>query len=271
MSFDKSNLQIDDDLHRINTEELDDYVAHIICYEGKMDFLFDGRPFTLSSHCGMIIRVQRLLENLSPSDDFSAKCIYVKPQYIEYCTPRNNYGIKGSLSLFQNPVMRLNDEQFERIDMDFKYMKYRYYQDNHRFQDDIMYCCTQALFLDFYDFRASEIEDDKDPVSEQTASIITRFFGLLNEGNYIKHREVTWYADKLFVTSKYLSELCKSVSGKAANYWINRFTTIHIRRLLRERDLTFTQISDMFEFSSPAYFSRFVQKNLGVSPSTFRQ
>lgn len=271
MAFDKSNLIIDHDLKRLGKDEMDEMVAHILCYKGEFSFTFDDRPFTLSAHSAMIVRVQRLLENMHASDDFSAKCIYISTPYIEFCTPRSNYGVKGSLSLFQNPIMKLNDEQFERLDMDFHYMEYRYTQDNHRFQDDIMYCCTQALFLDFYDFRASEYNDSKDIVTEQNASLMGRFFELLNQGNYIKHREVTWYADKLFVTSKYLSEVCKSVSGKAANYWINRYATIHIRRLLRERDMTFTQISDMFEFSSPAYFSRFVQKNLGTTPSAFRQ
>lgn len=270
MVFDKSNMIIDGDLHRFGGEEVGEMVAHVLCYEGKMDFLFDGRPFTLGAHCAMIVRMQRLVEDMKHSADFKVKCIYIANPYLEFCSPRNNYGIKGSLSLFQNPVMRLNDEQFERLAMDFHYMEYRYRQDNHRFQDDVMYCCTQALFLDFYDFRASELGDD-DEVSEQSTSIMRRFLALLNEGNYVRHREVTWYADKLFVTSKYLSEVCKSVSGKGANYWINRFTTIHIRRLLRERDLTFTQIADMFGFSSPAYFSRFVQKNLGVTPSAFRQ
>lgn len=271
MGFDKSNITIDHDLHRLASEEVDEQVAHILCYQGELKFTFDGRPFVLDTHSAMIIRVQRLLDDLRPSADFAAKCIYITNPYLEYCSPRNNYGIRGSLSLFQNPVMHLNHEQFERLNMDFRYMEYRYNQDSHRFQDDIMYCCTQALFLDFFDFRASELEDHKEPVSEQGASLISRFMALLNEGNYVKHREVTWYADKLFVTSKYLSEVCKSVSGKAANYWINRFTTIHIRRLLRERDYTFTQIADMFEFSSPAYFSRFVQKNLGASPTEFRQ
>lgn len=271
MNFDKSNMIIDHDLHQLATPATAAMVAHILSCEGKMDFQFDGRPFTLEPRCGMIITLPRLLEHMEPSPDFRAKCIYIVQPYLEYCSPRNNYGIKGCISLFQNPVMHLNDEQFERLDMDFHYMEYRYKQDNHRFQDDIMYCCTQALFLDYYDFRASELNDDKDTVTEQNASIITRFMSLLNEGNYVKHREVTWYADKLFVTSKYLSEVCKSVSGHAANYWINRFATIHIRRLLRERNLSFTQISDMFLFSSPAYFSRFVQKNLGVPPSAFRQ
>ncbi len=271
MRFDKSNMIIDRDLHRLGTEEVDDWVAHMLCYQGKMDFHFDGRQFCLEPQCGMIVAVQRLLEDMRPSPDFQAWCIYVSMPYLEYCSPKSNYGIRGTLSLFENPIMRLDKEQFERLDMDFRYLEYRYNQDAHRFQDDIMYCCTQALFLDYFDFRASELNDDKEPVSEQSASIISRFMQLLNEGNYVKHREVTWYADKLFVTAKYLSEVCKNVSGKAANYWINRFTTIHIRRLLRERDLTFTQIADMFEFSSPAYFSRFVQKNLGVAPSAFRQ
>lgn len=271
MSFDRNKMVIDHDLKKLSTEELDNYVAHIICYKGYFDFTFDARPFRLQAHDSMIIRVQRLLDNMKPSPDFEAKCAYVSVPYIEFCTPKNNYGIKGSLSLYKNPIMRLSDEQFTRLDMDFHYLEYRYNQDSHRFQEDIMYCCTQALFLDFYDFRASELNDHEEPVSEQSSSIMSRFMELLNDGNYIKHREVTWYADKLFVTSKYLSEICKGVSGKPANYWINRYTTIHIRRLLRERDLTFTQIADMFEFSSPAYFSRFVQKNLGASPTEFRQ
>lgn len=271
MAFDKTNMIIDHDLRRLATEETDEMVAHILCYQGTMDFLFDDRPFTLRSHDAMIIAVPRLLESMKPSADFKARSIYITMPYLEYCSPKNNYAIRGTLTLFENPIMRLDSEQFERLNMDFRYMEYRYNQDTHRFQEDIMYTCTQALFLDFYDFRASELNDDKEPVSEQNASIISRFMALLNDGSYIKHREVTWYADKLFVTSKYLSEVCKSVSGKAANYWINRFATIHIRKLLREREMTFTQIADMFEFSSPAYFSRFVQKNLGAAPSAFRQ
>lgn len=57
----------------------------------------------------------------------------------------------------------------------------------------------------------------------------------------------------------------------AANYWINRYTILDITRMLRDKSLTFVQISDMFNFSSPAYFSRYVQQNLGVKPSDYRE
>lgn len=97
-----------------------------------------------------------------------------------------------------------------------------------------------------------------------------RFLNMLEAGTYREHREVTYYADCLCVTSKYLSEVSKKVSGYAANYWINRYTILDITRLLRDKSLIFVQISDMFGFSSPAYFSRYVQQNLGIRPSDYR-
>ena len=73
------------------------------------------------------------------------------------------------------------------------------------------------------------------------------------------------------MTSKYLSEVSKKVSGYAANYWINRYTILDISRLLRDKSLPFVHISDMFGLSSPAYFSRYVQQNLGLNPTDYRK
>ena len=38
----------------------------------------------------------------------------------------------------------------------------------------------------------------------------------------------------------------------------------------RDKSLSFVDISDIFGFSSPAYFSRYVQQNLGMKPSDYR-
>ena len=60
------------------------------------------------------------------------------------------------------------------------------------------------------------------------------------------------------------------VSGFPANYWINRYTVLDISRQLCDKKRSFTELSDIYGFSSPSYFSRYVQKCLGVSPSDFR-
>lgn len=127
----------------------------------------------------------------------------------------------------------------------------------------------QSAILDFFDFHARLYGDSE--ISTQQTSIMTRFIEMLDSGTFREHREVSYYADKLCVTPKYLSEVSKKVSGYAANYWINRYTSLDIARLLRDKTLTFVQISDMLHFSSPAYFSRYVQRTLGLNPTQYRE
>ena len=67
-----------------------------------------------------------------------------------------------------------------------------------------------------------------------------------------------------------LSEISKSITGNTAHWWINRFTVLDISRQQRDRSLSFVDISELFNFSSPAYFSRYVQRYLGSSPSEYR-
>ena len=94
---------------------------------------------------------------------------------------------------------------------------------------------------------------------------------MLEQGEYERNRNIGYYADKLCVTSKYLSEVSKKASGLPANYWITRYTSLEISRLLRDKSLSFTDISDRFGFSSLSHFSRYVQNNLGATPTDFRE
>ena len=118
-----------------------------------------------------------------------------------------------------------------------------------------MVAVTQMMFIDFYEFHARQ--NPQSEVSALTASVMRRFIDLLERGDYRKNREVGYYADKLCVTPKYLSEVCKKVSGFSANSWINRYAAIELVHLLKDKSLSLTDIAYMFDFSSPSHFSRF--------------
>lgn len=127
---------------------------------------------------------------------------------------------------------------------------------------------VQAIIIDFFDFHATLYGTD-DTVTQLYSSLMNRFLALLERGDYRKNREIGYYADLLCVTPKYLSEVSKKVSGYPAAFWITRYTSLDIARLLKNKHLTFTEISDLFGFSSESYFSRYVQKYLGAPPSSF--
>lgn len=263
------NVIMSDTLDGLGTFAYPGYLAHALCTGGSCRFLFNGREFELHEGDLMIVRKAKLVERIEPSDDFRVTVIYVSPGFIELCTPQSNYGMKGQLALFLNPVMRLRPEQQEVCRSDFRMVEQRLRATEHHFYRNMLIASVQMLILDFFDFH-SHLYGETD-ISTQYASIMNRFLSMLEDGVYREHREVSYYADRLCVTPKYLSEVSKKVSGYAANYWINRYTALDISRLLRDKSLTFVRISDMFGFSSPAYFSRYVQHNLGVNPTEYRE
>jgi len=268
MDFEEKSVVWEKGLEGLNSDELIGHVAHIYAHRGRLDFKFHGEPMALEAGGCMIIRMRSLLTDLQPSEDFDAEVIYVNPSFIEMSTPRNNYGIRGSLMLFINPVMQLNEEEQWRCMRNFEEVRLRL-EESHAFKHDAVSCACQMLFLDFFNFHRRLYPGDDVPF--QSADIMSRFIQLLNRGDYRQHREVSYYADLLFVTPKYLSEVSKKVSGFAANYWINRYTIIELQRLLRRRDISITQICDDFNFSSLSYFNRYVQNYLGTSPSAYRE
>ena len=265
----QENIIVADALGVIKTDIDKEYLAHLLCLGGTCRYRFNERDFELHAGDLSIIRKRKLIDRVQSSDDFRCKIIYATPGFIDLCTPQSNYGMKGSLALVLNPVMHLTPEQQIVCRRDFDLLEQRIRDTELRFYRETLINTMQAAILDFFDFHA-RIYGDSD-ISTQNASIMSRFLKMLEEGTYREHREVTYYADCLCVTSKYLSEVSKKVSGYAANYWINRYTILDISRQLRNKSLTFVQISDMFGFSSPAYFSRYVQQNLGVRPSDYRE
>lgn len=260
---------IEENLDGIGSARFENYLAHAICLGGTCSFRFNGKEYVMRENDLMIVRKGKLISEIVSSDDFVVRVLYVTAPFIELCTPQTNYGMKGQLSLFLNPIMNLDDNQRFICERDFRWIDYRLEQTGHAFYSELLRNAVQSAILDFFDFH-SDINRESD-ISTQNALLIKRFLDMLENSDYRTNREVSYYANALCVTPKYLSEVSKAVSGYTANYWINRYTSLDIARLLRDKSLTFVQISDMFNFSSPAYFSRYVQRTLGLNPSQYRE
>lgn len=253
----------------LSIETYGEYLAHAICLAGHCTFKFNGNDFELKEGDLMIARKGKMVEEIRTSDDFKVKVLYATTQFINLSTPLSNYGLKGTVALFMNPVMHLSEQQRYICERDFEWIEYRLTQTDNNFYQELLHNAVQGAIIDFFDFHSKHYGDLT--ISAQNAMIMFKFLTMLENGDYRKSREVSYYADAICVTPKYLSEISKKISGFGANYWINRYTILDIARLLRDKSLSLVQISDMFGFSSTAYFSRYVQNYLGVNPSEYRE
>lgn len=106
-------------------------------------------------------------------------------------------------------------------------------------------------------------------VPARTNMIFEHFLKLVAE-NFMSHRNIGFYADRLYLTPKYLSTLVKSVSGRTASEWIDSFVILEAKNLLKYSDLTVKEIGYKLNFASIPSFFKFFKSNTGTTPAAYR-
>ena len=89
--------------------------------------------------------------------------------------------------------------------------------------------------------------------------------------HHCKASDVKFYADLLNVSSRYLAQVTRRISGKSPKAIIDDYLIHEIELQLKSTDNTVQEIAYQFGFSSQAHFTKFFKKQKGVSPSQFRK
>lgn len=89
--------------------------------------------------------------------------------------------------------------------------------------------------------------------------------------HYKTERSVNFYANKLFLTAKYLSKVVQENSGKTATNWIDDYVILEAKALLNSSKLTIQQISDELNFPSQSFFGKYFKRKVGMSPKEYRK
>lgn len=116
---------------------------------------------------------------------------------------------------------------------------------------------------------AGIINLDKDNKRERKDELFTRFVQLIIK-NYRRNRKLDFYADKLFISPKYLSDVIKKISGRTAHDWIDRYILLEAKILLRSSHKTIQQIADELNFPNNSFFSKYFKKHCGMTPKEYR-
>ena len=90
--------------------------------------------------------------------------------------------------------------------------------------------------------------------------------------NYCRtYSDVHFYADQLNVSSRYLAQVTRRISGKTPKNIIDEYIVKEIERELTTTTHTVQEIANSFGFSSQAHLTKFFKKMNGTTPSMFRK
>lgn len=177
----------------------------------------------------------------------------------------------SNINLFRtigdNPPLRLDQPTYERLLRIVKEMEtclpgeltYRRRALGALLQLFLIYCNNSSTL-------------DRSQLDEETSGIcILRDFKQLVENRYSKWHKVNQYASEISITPKHLSQTVKKLTGKSAKELIQNRLVLEAKRLLLHTTLSIKEIAYRIGFEEPLHFSSFFKKNVGFSPSKFRE
>ena len=121
-----------------------------------------------------------------------------------------------------------------------------------------------------HDFIHSQVVYAKpDATGGRAIDIYNNFISLVAE-HYREAHDVTFYADRLCITTRYLSQVTDRVVGKSPKQIIADYIMGEAKTYLSTTRLSILEIADRLGFSSQTLFCKFFKAQEKTSPSDFR-
>ena len=137
------------------------------------------------------------------------------------------------------------------------------------FRKEVIQHLLVGLLYNIEYIAKSKGQAELSPLTHQN-DIFQRFISLVN--TYSKtERNVSFYANKLCLTPRYLNTVIRQTSQQTVMDWINQSIILEAKVLLKHSNRLVYQISDELNFPNPSFFSKFFKRMTGMTPQEYQK
>ena len=95
----------------MNAPKLAHTCIHLICTAGEGSFVFNEKCYRIAKNDLVVMPNPTRAKNLASAPEMKVEWFAADNKFLASLLPSNNYSIGGSISLNQDPIIKLTDEQ----------------------------------------------------------------------------------------------------------------------------------------------------------------
>lgn len=245
-------------------------LALILVLSGSFHLKANLSAFHVTGNSLVFINPGKIYEFSESSDDFRMLGITFTADFLsESGIHLGSPEVLESFSSGFHPSFPLEEQEMRRIHTLFSFLVEKLKQQHEQvyLQEVIRHSFLTLLYETASVFRRfSYIQQIKLNRKEEIALNFVK----LVSNHFRSERSVQFYADALFLSARHLSQVIKEVAGKTAGEIIEDAVILEAKVLLLNPGYNISQITEMLNFSSPSFFSKFFKTRTGLSPSECR-
>lgn len=239
-----------------------------LCTKGEVMYQLDTQKQVIKPGDILIVSDRHVVDSYQRSPDMEGLCMMMSVHFFSEII--QNVSDVSSLFLFsrQHPVMSLEQREIDTFKEYFQVIKQKISDEGNHFRKDLVKTLLLAMFYDLSNIIYRVKQDDKPQTRAEV--IFTKFIKLV-EAHFRQERRVSWYAQQIGITPKYLSETVKNVSHHTPNEWIDNYITLELRVQLKNSTKTIKEITEELKFPNQSFLGKFFKEHVGMSPSQYRK
>jgi len=162
----------------------------------------------------------------------------------------------------------LNKTLTEELTQNYNILKREYLRPEYPLKEASIRALTCALIMKFHMSKRDFTEIKHFDENSRQQQFFGRFLEFLSI--YCKHeRSVQFYADKLRITPKYLSNITNAYTGHSSSVVIDHYVIFNIQQTLYVNEFNIKKVSEMYHFPSQSFFGRYFKRITGMSPNAY--
>ena len=243
-----------------------DMTMAIIYEQGSADLKINMRDYHIEAPAVLLVLNDQIYQSAGHSEDLRSKVILMSRSFSDSLFANSGEILPLKSSIMKNPVMKIENEE-NVFGQFFQLLQNIAASPRQEFKIESARHLTLSMFYG-YSHLKHEVNEVKSTNSRQE-EIFTKFTELL-ERHHKKEREIAFYADKMCITSKHLSQVIKDYTGKTALSIIEEYVISEAKSMLLSTTMSIQQISDELKFPSQSVFGKYFKRVAGISPSEYR-
>ncbi len=265
------DIAVFDELGNVPSENVhaEAYVA-VLCLEGRASCTMEGVEYHVGKNDLILAHPNQFVQNAMVSCDFKCHGLLMSPTYFESVFLLGGNIWEAGFIIREQPLLHLDEQKVAEMLLDFDVLKRKLSATHLPHYKQIVKLMLQSFVFEFYDNLSPMLQQQALSRKYTSAEVIFKRFLSLVSAESPRRREVAYYANKLCITPKYLSSICKKQVDKTASELINQLTVNYIKNMLLSTDKTIKEIANETGFDNLSFFGKYVKRELGVSPREFR-
>ena len=238
------------------------------CHEGSAQYSVDTKEHMVHKNDVIVVNKGQVVGNYMLSRDCKGVAIMVSNDFFSEIIKEVHDMSQLFLFAYSRPVFNINQEKADTFMEYFSMLCRKVEEKDNLFRKELAIMLLKAMMYDI----GNAIYQKKQSEPKRTrAEVIFNDFIILLKEHFKQERKVGWYATKLCISPKYLSETVKQVSHRTPNDWIDHYVTLEIRVLLKNSTMSIKEIAEMLHFPNQSFLGKYFKEHVGVSPSKYRR